>query len=504
MRRHVLVAGLVCGVAAIAEATTLPQPARADTTPAAARTTRADDAVDLVQVDRDRLYHLEETEGLLIYDVSDADRPRLLGRHPLVGWPLGVAVRGDVATFVMRWGDVRTGGDRTQDPALVRALDVRDPARPRVLGELRIEGDVRDARATRDTLYVLSESRGPDVARVIVTAVRLDGSDMAAPRTVRREGAAGWLRVVDGRVVLAHTDVTRPGTHVDVLTDGPGAVLAVRGTVDLEATVGYGERDTSSRIDATDPAHVRVLGCRTVLCATDDALEIATVDVTDAAAPRVVSTRVVRSPDLAIATRFDGGRLYLSRRGSLSLGTPSTPVVVIDLDGPSSVTPVGQVVDGVVWNLVPVASRLLVIGTRGDVDATRERVFVEAFDVRDARHPAYAGEAFAGDGWTSSSALSSSHAVAVVGPTVAVPFRSWVFPGELRSGVALLDASGGTLRSFGEAPSSGVVERLVPYRGRLLAATSLGLWSIDVDGLRPPRVAPVAMARRQVGPGASP
>src|SRR5579884_2931600 len=407
MRRHVLVAGLVCGVAAIAEATTLPQPARADTTPAAARTTRADDAVDLVQVDRDRLYHLEETEGLLIYDVSDADRPRLLGRHPLVGWPLGVAVRGDVATFVMRWGDVRTGGDRTQDPALVRALDVRDPARPRVLGELRIEGDVRDARATRDTLYVLSESRGPDVARVIVTAVRLDGSDMAAPRTVRREGAAGWLRVVDGRVVLAHTDVTRPGTHVDVLTDGPGAVLAVRGTVDLEATVGYGERDT-----------------------------------------------------------------------------PSTPVVVIDLDGPSSVTPVGQVVDGVVWNLVPVASRLLVIGTRGDVDATRERVFVEAFDVRDARHPAYAGEAFAGDGWTSSSALSSSHAVAVVGPTVAVPFRSWVFPGELRSGVALLDASGGTLRSFGEAPSSGVVERLVPYRGRLLAATSLGLWSIDVDGLR--------------------
>jgi hypothetical protein len=458
--------------------------------PAAPVAALPDEPVDLVQVDGDRVYHLDEAAGLLIYDVSDADHPRLVGRHAIVGYPLGVVARGGVATIVMRSSDARSGGASAPGPALVRTIDVRDPAQPRVLGESSVEGDVRDARATTDALYVLSESRSSERSQVLVTALRLDGADATPVRVLRRDGSAGSIRAIGDRVIVAHADARKPGTHVDVLVDSPRDGLTLRGSVDLEATIGYGDRDVSSRMDARDLAHVRVLGCRTVFCSTDDALDVATVDATVATRPRVVSSRVVRSPGLSLAVRFDGSRLYMSRRGWLSLGMPSTPVSIFDLDAPSSQDGARQLVDGVVWNLIPAGPKLLVVGTRGETDATHERVFVDELDVRNVRHSRFAADALVGDDWTSSTALTSSQAIAVRGDLIAVPFRSAAMTsGRVRSGVALLRSTESGVRPLGRVDVDGYVTRVLFVRGRLLAVTDTGLWSFDIDGLRAPRVA---------------
>jgi hypothetical protein len=444
----------------------------------AAAGARADEPVDVVQLQGTRLYHLDATAGLLVYDVSAPEHPQRVGRHAVEGRPLGVAVRGGVATLVMRWSDAGTRDMAAPGPALVRSVDVRDPAHPRVLGDSPIEGDLRDARMAGDSLYVVSETRAAAGARVVLTSLRLDGSGAAAPHVLRREGAAGAVRVAGDAIILVHGEADGPGTRVEVLADDGRAQLTPRGSLRLDATIGHGDRETSARIDAPDAAHVRVLGCRTVLCVAGDPLEIATIDARDADRPRVVSTRVVPSPGAAFATRFDGARLLLAPRGWLTLGTPSTPASVVDLDT-SSVPPATHQVDGVVRDLVVAGPQVLVLGTRSGSEGTHESVFASTFDV--AHESAPLADALVAQGWATSAALESAKAVAWRDGLLAVPFGSWrPSPDAAANGVALFQYGGARWTRVADVPVHGVVERLVYVGSRLLAVTNEGAWPIDV------------------------
>jgi hypothetical protein len=448
-----------------------------------------DQAVDVVQIEGDRVYHLNGAAGLLMYRISDPGNPRFVGRYSIVGWPVGVVVRGSVATILMRWSDTRVAGAAAPGPALVRAVDVHEPGHPVVLGESAIEGDVRDARSTADSMYVLSESRTAQGPYVIVTSVRLDGSKSFAVHAFRREATAGWLRSVGGRVVLALAAGPRSGTHVEVLADSGAQGLVKRGSVDLPTTIGRADRDISARIDAPDAAHVRILGCRSVACAAGDTIEITTVDITDPERPRVTAVGRVPSPGAGLVTSFDGGRLYLARRGWLSLGNPSTPVSVVDLDAPREERARDQTVEGVVWNLLPLASRLLSVATRGDADATHEQVVLTAIDAPGGGAPATSAETVLGSGWTSSAAQVSSHAAVFCAGGVAIPFRTWEgTPVTVRSRIALFDPRSRGLASSGEFPVEGNVERLACIGDRLLALTDAGLGSINLRRARSTRV----------------
>ncbi len=453
-----------------------------------ARSDRLDEPVDVVQVDGDRLYHLEGPLGLLVYDVADPVRPRLLGRHAIVGSPVGVIVRGPVATIVMGSTDARSAAGSSQGPALARAIDVTDPSHLRQLAEWPIEGDVSDARATESALYVVSRvappasapAAAPAAAHVVVTALPLDGSPGSRARTFRREGSAGAIRAVDHRLVFAHADAARTGTHVDVLVDPGAGALTPRGSIELRATIAPGDRDGSARIDATDAGHVRVLGCPGAACAPGGAMELAVVDATDVDRPRVSSVSSLRAPGPSMATRFDGSRLYASRRGWFALGSPSTPVTVVDIER-ADLEPAAYAVEGVVWNLVATGPGLLVIGTRGDAGATDERVFVDMLDVRDASRPTMAGEVVVEGPWASSPAQASTRAVAVCGGKIAIPYRAWdAGLGSLRSAVVVFDWGARPALRPRSVGVFGFVERLACVRGRLLAVTDAGLWSVDV------------------------
>lgn len=455
---------------------------------ASARKDGGDEAVGIVEVNGNFAYHLT-SEGLRVYDVSDPNRPRLLGQHPIVGWPLGVVVRGSVATILMRWHDVSVCAASVQGPALVRAIDVRDPAHLTVLSESAIEGDVQEARATAESVYVLSELRSRRSGQVVVTSVRLDGSKASAAHSARREGTAGTLRWVAGRIVLAYADLSRPRTHVDVLVDSAEAGLVQRGTVDLRATLDQGDQGASPRVDAPDAAHVHVVGCEANPCAAGDLLEVVTLDVTDPGRPHVRSVRRVPSPGASLTTRFDGERLYLSPRGRLSLGSPSTTVSVMDLDASTELWRRDQSLKGVVWNLLPVGSHLIVVATRGDADATREQVVLAAIDVRDGQPRAPISEVVLGGEWSSSTAEANSQAVVACAGTLAVPFRTWEGrPLKIVSRIALVGGTARGLSSSGEVSVEGNVEQLVCVADHLLVFTDLGLRSMDLGRARPERV----------------
>ncbi len=443
-----------------------------------------DEAVDVLKVVDDRVYHLDEALGLQIYDVSDIDHPRLAGRHPIVGWPLGVAVHENVATIVMRTQD-NLPLSQGATSGLVQAVDVRDPARPRILGQSALEGSVREARATRNALYILSEKHDSTGPHVVLTSVRLDGIRPGAAISTRRDGFNGALRVAGGRIVLAYANPDSTGTRVELLADSVTA-FSPQGSLGLEATIGAGDPDVSARLYVTDPTRVRVIGCPTVRCPTGALLEIATLDTTTSP-PRVTSRRRVASPGTELTTRFDGDRLYLASQGRVSSGSPPSLVSVVDLEASSSAI-VGRVpVHGIPRNLVLDGPRLLAIGTRGDEGSERADLYVDSLDVRDPAHPVLAGEVVIGDGWTWSPAVASTQAVAVDSNMIAVPFDTFdpeADHSSARPGIAILDAASGVPRISAQVWSNAPADRVVAFHGRLLVATTYGLTSIDVARLR--------------------
>jgi hypothetical protein len=438
-----------------------------------------DEAIDVLEVAGNRVYHLDEALGLLIYDVSDIDHPRLAGRHPIVGWPLGVAVRGNIVTIVLRTREDAMGAPGAASSGLLQAVDLRDPVHPRIIGESPLEGYVREARATQDALYVLSETRDATGPHVILTSARLDGMRPAAALSVRRDGFNGSLRVTGGRIVLAHANPTGHGTRVELFSDS-AAAFSSQGSLSLDATIDAGDPDVSARLYAADPARVRVLACPAVRCPAGTPLEVATLDTTTAP-PRVMSWRLVASPGIDLTTRFDGDRLYLASRERPLPGAPRSVVSVVDLEAKSAT--VAQVaVRGTPLNFVLDGGRLLALGIRRSGTMEHEDLYVASIDVKDAAHPTLANEVVIGEGWTWSPAFASTQALGVDGDTIAVPFDTFDPEAEhssVRPGVAVLETASGVLRTSGTVWSNAPADRVAVLRGRLLVATTFGLTSID-------------------------
>jgi hypothetical protein len=335
---------------------------------------------------------------------------------------------------------------------------------------------IDDARVAGASLYVLS--RGSSGATVSLTVYDLSGSSGWEPSLLQRDGSAAALRVVDEHVVLAYE---RPGggTRVELLADGASG-FASRGHVDLAAHLDRFERDVSERLDARDASRVRVLGCLSAACAAGDTLEIATIDASDPTRPRLVSTRDLPSPGRWLATRFGAGALYVSSRGWYGLGAPTTTIVRLSLDAPPAPDFVIRVPGAVVWNVASLGPRTVVVGTRGDLQTQTQRLVVGLLAPGERpAEPESAAYAVRGEGWASSPAESSSHALSACGGRVAVALRTWDEHSNPRSAVALLDSTANGLASAREVDVQGVVERLACVQGRLFALSDAGLWLVD-------------------------
>ena len=63
--------------------------------------TRTVEETDLYRLEGDRLYYLNSYRGLMVFDVSNVDSPKLLGRSPIYGDPIEMIVRNGVASVVV-------------------------------------------------------------------------------------------------------------------------------------------------------------------------------------------------------------------------------------------------------------------------------------------------------------------------------------------------------------------------------------------------------------------
>jgi hypothetical protein len=123
-------------------------------------TTRAVEETDIYRLEGDKLYYLNTYRGLMIFDVSNIDAPKLLGRSPVFGSPVEMTVTNGIATMILGdWYGVNDAGEPFYG-SVVRAVDARDPANIKNLGDARVPGWVRDSRVVGHVLYLVSEDEG--------------------------------------------------------------------------------------------------------------------------------------------------------------------------------------------------------------------------------------------------------------------------------------------------------------------------------------------------------
>ena len=115
---------------------------------------------DIYRLDGNFLYYLNSYRGLMVFDVTNVDAPKLVGRSPVFGDPVEMIVSAGTCTLILGdWYGVDDNGDPFYG-SVVRTLDARDPSNIKVLGDARVPGWVRDSRAVGHVLYLVSEDEG--------------------------------------------------------------------------------------------------------------------------------------------------------------------------------------------------------------------------------------------------------------------------------------------------------------------------------------------------------
>lgn len=164
---------------------------------------------DIYKLDGTRLFYLNTYRGLTVYDVADPQKPALLSRLPVYGYPIEMFVEGNTIYALLRDALYLTQVDgkvqfQKHNVSQLVTIDVSDIANPKVLTTVDIVGQLHEgvSRKIDDTIYVVSEQLGgyywtwytPDVTRPNDQAwvYSFDVSNAQAPRL------AGMLKIFEG------------------------------------------------------------------------------------------------------------------------------------------------------------------------------------------------------------------------------------------------------------------------------------------------------------------
>lgn len=502
-------------------------------TPGASGPARQVEEADIYARAGSTLYVLNAYRGLQALDIGDLGAPRLLSRVPVLGTPVDLYLRGSTAFVVVTdyffYALAADGtGARPERGSRVVAVDVSDPASPRILSSLPVDGQVEQTRIVGDVLYVVSRhywwydwigaaSVGaglaagaspaclgcpPPPGEDLVYVQSFDVSDPSAPRPVERLDlpASDWdthANVTAERITLslAGWDVDAfgawgPVTHFQVVDiSDPGGRLA-KGVA--FATPGQVRDRWGMDFDAAAGVFRAVLANGWNGGA---ALQTWSSPAPGAAEP--LARLVIDVPESLTAARFDGGRVYLVTARAID------PLWAVDASDPAHPVLAGELsMPGRLDFIEPRGDRLVALGHVGDA-ATPFQAAVSLLDVADLASPKLLSRATFGPGYTyypvSPDDLRKAFLVFDPPPAgigmVLVPLQgwdpaSWTWVG----GTQLLDLSRDAVAARGFLAHPGAVTRAFPADAsgtRLVALSDQALQTIDASD----RGAPAELAR---------
>ncbi len=513
--------------------------------------TRTVEETDLYRLDGNRLYYLNSYRGLMVFDVTNVDQPKLLGRSPIFGDPVEMVVRDGIAVVVVGdWYGTMEDGSPFHG-SIVRGIDARDPASIKITGEAKLGGWVRDTRVVGDVLYAVSEDYGWEYGwggfygggvaakdapagsttagggtsttgaasgpKIVISSVSFTGGVIKQAGTQAFDGYSGIFNVTPNAIMLAHGKLQAAGQpsngagqtdlqYVDI--SDPAGAIKLRGAITVDGAVnGWGSDNGRFNLDFADATYAHTIGCALQYCGgTQDQYVLSTVDFSNADAPKVASALKIAASGWSVAARFDSQRLYLSPSDAYySNGNPvaATPVQIYDLATPAAPKLAGSTqITGTVWNFIPAGPRLFALGNDYTGGNDGSRVTLRYLDVSDAAHPSVLGTSTFGDGWAWTPAAGTFKAFTKddAQGLVVIPFSGWDSKtAGYNNGVQLISFTPTTLTTQGAAKTKGWVERGIFVKGRLVSLSDTALSVVDyTDKAAPKVVTELTLARNVV------
>jgi hypothetical protein len=428
---------------------------------------------DVVRVEGNLVFYADAARGLTIVDAADPANPRMLAVAPFVGTPLALFVRDGLAWLVFVDPDSRSGRDGVT--TVVRAIDVRDPSRPRVVGEHLRSGTARDAKMVGGLLYLLRGVQDHSV----VEAFGVDRTKLQALDQVDLEGAPAQLAASPaGLAAVTTEDDHARVAWLDLSMERAGSLL-VRRTVLLPGGVATWERGDGQVVDADEGQRVRLVTCATRSCSPTESASLQIVDFGfDAPARGAAALRLTEHDGLP-TTRFADGVLYVADTPAPASESTTLHVVLTDARVPRFAAHLP--LRGRITALVPHDGSLIALGSVGSTD-TELKLVVHDVDVREPAAPHTRSSVVFGSDWTWSIVADDARAMSFDPSSdfLAVPFTAWRQADKRYvTGTQLVDrrASGGQAATA--LPADGWTERAVFLGGHLLTFGPSGVSSVD-------------------------
>ena len=495
-------------------------------------TPRTVQETDLYAVDGNRLYYLDSYRGLMVFDITNADAPVLLGRSAIFGDPQEMFVQNGIAVVVVAdWYGV-DGAGQPFHGSIVRGLDATDPTNIKVVGEAQLGGYVQDTRIVGNVLYAVFEDYGWEYGwnnvygvagyssnptpKVGIASVSFANGVVTPVANQTFPGTGGVFNVTPNSIMFAFQDTQESnapyGTagqtdlqYVDI--SDPGGAIRLRGTITIDGAVnGWGPDNGRWNLDFADGVTAHALGCSQQYCGdSNDTYALSTVDFSNPDAPTIASELPIANLGWSAAARFSGTTLYLSPSDNYASSTNETPLSIYDLTNPAAPALAGTTqIPGSIWLYIPDGTKLFSVGSTYNATSNQDssQVSVDYIDVSNASNPQFIGTSTFGQGWAWTPAASTFKAFTVndsLGLAV-VPFSGWDPTGQVYSnGVQLVQYTPTALVGGAAAHTKGWVERGIFANGRLYSLSDQSLGVINyTNPAAPTVVSELTLARNVV------
>ncbi|MCZ6795121.1 MAG: beta-propeller domain-containing protein [Planctomycetota bacterium] len=461
---------------------------------------------DLYRIFGQHLYALNRYRGLYIIDISDLDRPEVLGRAPIFGYPREMYVRGTTAYILVTdfytFGvDPESGLTRGSYGSQVRIVDVSDVRKPRVLRNINLDGYLTDSRIVGDVLYLVSQQRPwyyswrnrPLEDKTVIHSLRLGLAEDVEVIDVQDFPRDGWehhLHVTPNAIYLSSSGYSRSTRsyetrlkYIDI--SDPGGLIRVRGEA-----VAPGRVQDRWSIDEEDG----VLRVASGQSWGNGDIHLSTYAVDDPDRISQLGRTTLHIRERLTAARFDGSRGYLVSFRNID------PLFVFDLSNPRRPRLLGELeMTGWLDFLVPMGDRVIALGREEVTTPEGWRSFdlaVSLIDVSQLGVPRLLSRVTLDGLWASVPATRDDFAkVFRTLPRerlVLFPFRAWDRRTyRYQGGVQLIDLDPDQLTRRGVIDGGGLVERGIPFEGQADTVLTLGTEEfqiVDIGDRDNPRV----------------
>ncbi len=450
---------------------------------------------DLVGVDGNWIYVLNEHTGLNVIDATEPSAPKRAARLGSMAGIGGELYVRDEALLVL------VGDSSLECHALApKGLDrypstgvasVTDPTNePAVASERCVPGALVSSRLVGDILYVVTSAAPIEPDRGWLYSLDVSSGDVIEVLADLPLQGAGFEIHMTNEAIFVAEEAT-PSTRVRYIDISPGdGSFTERGRILVSGLLpGRFHMDALGRTLRMVTRRVDV-----------DASALHVLDITNPDRLEPMGSIDELAPEEELfATRFVGDRAYvvtyqpeiIVNEQVLIVG--KDPLWVISLEAPSAPRILGELeIPGWSDYVFPRGDRLLAVG-RGDAGS---QVAASLFDVSDPSAPRELRRLQFGSETASTEASSDFRAVRVLEgdsetlPLVVVPYSDNVETGEgcvPEHHVQLIEMGHETLEPLGNLQQPGRVLRTLPVEEKLYAVTTKAVTAIDVGERDAPR-----------------